>query len=226
VLLGKYLGRNHERRLVAVLDRDRHRFYSNNRLTAAYITLQQTVHRPLTRHILDDFPDDALLRSRWREGKYRPYCLAHTVVDFYVCALGFGASVAAPQTQRKCQEEEFFKDQPPVRGRTCFVVLRDRRIIGRHMVPNFLSHIIATSTLAIPAMIINETSLSFLGLGIRPPAISWGVLLQEAQNIQSLALAPWLLIPGLAVILAVLAFNLVGDGLRDAADPYSSTTRT
>jgi peptide/nickel transport system permease protein len=95
------------------------------------------------------------------------------------------------------------------------------RIIIRHMVPTFLSHIIATSTLAIPAMIINETSLSFLGLGIRPPAISWGVLLQEAQNIQTLALAPWLLIPGLVVILSVLAFNLVGDGLRDAADPYS-----
>ena len=96
------------------------------------------------------------------------------------------------------------------------------RIIGRHMVPNFLSHIIATSTLAIPVMIINETALSFLGLGIRPPAISWGVLLQEAQNIQTLALAPWLLVPGLVVILAVLAFNLVGDGLRDAADPYGS----
>jgi peptide/nickel transport system permease protein len=95
------------------------------------------------------------------------------------------------------------------------------RIIARHMVPTFLSHIIATSTLAIPAMIINETSLSFLGLGIRPPAISWGVLLQEAQNIQTLALAPWLLIPGLVVIVSVLAFNLVGDGLRDAADPYS-----
>lgn len=94
------------------------------------------------------------------------------------------------------------------------------RIIVRHMVPNFLSHIIATSTLAIPAMIINETALSFLGLGIRPPAISWGVLLQEAQNIQTLALAPWLLIPGIVVILSVLAFNLVGDGLRDAADPY------
>jgi peptide/nickel transport system permease protein len=95
------------------------------------------------------------------------------------------------------------------------------RIIGRHMVPTFLSHIIASSTLAIPAMIINETSLSFLGLGIRPPAISWGVLLQEAQNIQTVALAPWLLIPGLVVILSVLAFNLAGDGLRDAADPYS-----
>lgn len=95
------------------------------------------------------------------------------------------------------------------------------RIILRHMAPAFTSHIIATSTLAIPVMIINETSLSFLGLGIRPPAISWGVLLQEAQNIQTVAQAAWLLIPVLAVIIACLAFNLVGDGLRDAADPYS-----
>ena len=95
------------------------------------------------------------------------------------------------------------------------------RIITRHMVPSFSSHIIASSTLAIPVMIISETSLSFLGLGIRPPAISWGVLLQEAQSIQVVAQASWLLIPGLAVIIAVLAFNLVGDGLRDAADPYS-----
>jgi peptide/nickel transport system permease protein len=94
------------------------------------------------------------------------------------------------------------------------------RIITRHMVPAFMSHIIATSTLAIPVMIVSETSLSFLGLGIRPPAISWGVLLQEAQNIQTIAQAPWLLTPGVAVIIAVLAFNLVGDGLRDAADPY------
>jgi len=94
------------------------------------------------------------------------------------------------------------------------------RIITRHMVPAFMSHIIASSTLAIPVMIISETSLSYLGLGIRPPAISWGVLLQEAQNIQTVALAPWLMIPGVAVIIAVLAFNLVGDGLRDAADPY------
>jgi peptide/nickel transport system permease protein len=94
------------------------------------------------------------------------------------------------------------------------------RIITHHMVPAFMSHIIAASTLAIPVMIINETTLSFLGLGIRPPAISWGVLLQEAQNIQTIALAPWLLTPGIVVIVAVLAFNLVGDGLRDAADPY------
>ena len=95
------------------------------------------------------------------------------------------------------------------------------RIISRHMVPAFMSHIIATSTLSIPVMIINETALSFLGLGLRPPAISWGVLLQEAQTLQAVALAPWLLTPGVAVILVVLALNLVGDGLRDAADPYS-----
>jgi peptide/nickel transport system permease protein len=95
------------------------------------------------------------------------------------------------------------------------------RIIRVHMIPTFTSHIIATSTLAIPVMIVTETSLSFLGLGLRPPAISWGVLLQEAQNIQTLALAPWLLLPGLGVIVSVLVFNLVGDGLRDAADPYS-----
>jgi peptide/nickel transport system permease protein len=94
------------------------------------------------------------------------------------------------------------------------------RIIFRHMVPSFLSHIIAATTLAIPAMIIAETSLSFLGLGLRPPAISWGVLLQQAQNIQAVAISPWLLFPAVPVIFAVLAFNFLGDGLRDAADPY------
>ena len=94
------------------------------------------------------------------------------------------------------------------------------RIIFRHMVPSFLSHIIAAATLAIPAMIISETSLSFLGLGLRPPAVSWGVLLQQAQNIQAVAISPWLLIPAAPVILAILAFNFLGDGLRDAADPY------
>ncbi len=94
------------------------------------------------------------------------------------------------------------------------------RIILRHMVPSFWSHIIAATTLAIPAMIISETALSFLGLGLRPPAISWGVLLQDAQNIQAIAISPWLLLPAIPVIVAVLAFNFVGDGLRDAADPY------
>ncbi len=94
------------------------------------------------------------------------------------------------------------------------------RIIFRHMVPSFMSHIIAATTLALPAMIISETSLSFLGLGLRPPAISWGVLLQDAQSVQAVALSPWLLSPAIPVILAVLAFNFLGDGLRDAADPY------
>ncbi|MCX7382746.1 MAG: ABC transporter permease [Alphaproteobacteria bacterium] len=94
------------------------------------------------------------------------------------------------------------------------------RIIFRHMLPSFLSHIIAAVSLALPAMIISETSLSFLGLGLRPPAISWGILLQDAQSIQSLALAPWLLAAAVPVILVILAFNFLGDGLRDAADPY------
>jgi peptide/nickel transport system permease protein len=94
------------------------------------------------------------------------------------------------------------------------------RIILSHMVPSFLSHIIAATTLAIPAMIISETSLSFLGLGLRPPAISWGVLLQQAQNIQSLAISPWLLFSAVPVIVVIVAFNFMGDGLRDAADPY------
>lgn len=95
------------------------------------------------------------------------------------------------------------------------------RIIFRHMLPSFLSHIIAVVTLAIPGMILAETALSFLGIGLRPPTVSWGVLLQEAQNIRSISTAPWLLIPGLAVIVAVLSLNFFGDGLRDAADPYS-----
>ena len=99
---------------------------------------------------------------------------------------------------------------------------RDLPTIFLHMVPSFLSHIIASLTLAIPTMILAETALSFLGLGMQPPAMSWGVLLKAAQNVHSIALAPWLMIPGLFVIITVLAFNFVGDGLRDAADPYAS----
>ena len=95
------------------------------------------------------------------------------------------------------------------------------RIITRHMVPSFMSHIVASVTLAIPSMILSETSLSFLGLGLRAPTISWGVLLQEAQNISTVALYPWLLLPGLLVVVTVLAFNFLGDGLRDAAVPYA-----
>jgi peptide/nickel transport system permease protein len=97
----------------------------------------------------------------------------------------------------------------------------EMRIILRHMLPSFLSYLIAALTLNIPNMILAETGLSFIGLGLRPPAISWGVLLQEALNLRSLVLSPWVLTPGFAVVLAVLAFNFLGDGLRDAADPYA-----
>lgn len=95
------------------------------------------------------------------------------------------------------------------------------RIVRRHMLPSFSSHIIAALTLAVPAMILAETALSFLGLGLQAPVVSWGVLLQETQNIRSLITAPWLLVPGIAVVVAVLALNFVGDGMRDAADPYN-----
>ncbi len=94
------------------------------------------------------------------------------------------------------------------------------RIIGRHLVPGFMSHLIATATLAIPGMILGETALSFLGLGLRPPITSWGILLTEARSVSVIAFYPWLLFPTIPVILVILAFNFLGDGLRDAADPY------
>jgi peptide/nickel transport system permease protein len=97
----------------------------------------------------------------------------------------------------------------------------ERRIIFRHMLPSFTSHIIAAITLAIPSMILAETALSYLGLGLREPVVSWGVLLQDAQELRSIATAPWLLIPAVALVISVLALNFLGDGLRDAADPYS-----
>ncbi|KPK06547.1 MAG: peptide ABC transporter permease [Betaproteobacteria bacterium SG8_39] len=94
------------------------------------------------------------------------------------------------------------------------------RVIARHLLPSFASHLIASATLAVPGMILGETALSFLGLGLRPPITSWGVLLNEAQNINVVALYPWLMITVLPVFIIVLAFNFFGDGLRDAADPY------
>ncbi len=95
------------------------------------------------------------------------------------------------------------------------------RVIGRHLLPNFMSHLIASATLSVPSMILGETALSFLGLGLRPPVTSWGVLLSEAQNIEAVALYPWLMLPMLPVVITVLAFNFMGDGMRDAADPYT-----
>ncbi|HEX9395467.1 MAG TPA: ABC transporter permease [Burkholderiales bacterium] len=100
------------------------------------------------------------------------------------------------------------------------------RVIGRHLLPSFTSHLIASATLSVPAMILGETALSFLGLGLRPPITSWGVLLNEAQNINVVALYPWLMLCVVPVFVIVLAFNFFGDGLRDAADPYSSIARS
>ncbi len=95
------------------------------------------------------------------------------------------------------------------------------RLVFKHMLPSFYSHIIASLTLAVPGMIIGETALSFLGLGLRAPVVSWGVLLRDTQQVAVLATSPWLLLPALSVVVVVLAFNFMGDGLRDAADPYA-----
>ena len=97
---------------------------------------------------------------------------------------------------------------------------KPKRIIGKHLLPGFMSHLIASASLSIPGMILGETALSFLGLGLRPPITSWGVLLNEAQNINVVALYPWLMLPVIPVIIVILGFNFLGDGLRDAADPY------
>jgi peptide/nickel transport system permease protein len=94
------------------------------------------------------------------------------------------------------------------------------RVIGRHLVPGFMSHLIASATISIPSMILGETALSFLGLGLRPPITSWGILLTEAKSVSVIAFYPWLLFPIIPVVLVILAFNFLGDGLRDAADPY------
>ena len=99
---------------------------------------------------------------------------------------------------------------------------RTPRILLRHLIPGFISHLIASATITIPAMILGETALSFLGLGLRPPIVSWGVMLNEAQNMNVVALYPWLMFPVVPVILVILAFNFLGDGLRDAADPYTA----
>ena len=96
------------------------------------------------------------------------------------------------------------------------------KLIFKHLLPSFLSHVITAATLAVPGMILGETALSFLGIGLRAPVVSWGVLLQKAQNFQAVAMAPWLLLPGLFVVIAVLSFNVMGDGMRDAADPYAN----
>ncbi len=124
------------------------------------------------------------------------------------------------------------------RVRTMLLTLRDEdfviaarlsgagpfRIVVRHMLPSFFSYIVVTLAIEFPYMILAESVLSFVGLGLRPPTVSWGVLLQEAQNVETLEQTPWLLIPALFVVVVILAFNFVGDGLRDAADPYQESS--
>ena len=95
------------------------------------------------------------------------------------------------------------------------------RVISRHLLPSFTSYIIVDLVITFPYTILSETALSFVGLGLRPPSISWGILLQDAQNIRAIEQAPWLFIPAAFVVVAVLAFTILGDGLRDAADPYT-----
>jgi peptide/nickel transport system permease protein len=97
----------------------------------------------------------------------------------------------------------------------------DSRIIFRHLIPATIGQIIVVATLSLPAMILAETALSFLGLGLRPPTTSWGVLLQEVQNLESLALYPWVFAPAIVIVIVILAFSFLGDGLRDASDPYT-----
>ena len=152
----------------------------------------------------------AALPTGWPVGKM------YFAITVIVSLIGWTSLARVVRGKFLSLREEDFVVAAKLAGR------RDVPTIFLHMVPSFLSHIIASLTLAIPTMILAETALSFLGLGMQPPAMSWGVLLKAAQNVHSIALAPWLMIPGLFVIVTVLAFNFVGDGLRDAADPYAS----
>jgi len=135
-------------------------------------------------------------------------------ITIVLSAIGWAGLARVVRGKLLALREEDFTMAAKIAGST------DGRIIIRHLLPSFLSYLIVNLTLAIPNMILGETALSFLGLGIQPPAVSWGTLLKDAQNIQTVAHHPWLLIPGLFVIITVLDFNFLGDGLRDAADPY------
>jgi len=135
-------------------------------------------------------------------------------ITIVLSVIGWAGLARVVRSKLLSLREEDFTMAAKIAGAT------DGRIITRHLLPSFLSYLIVELTLAIPSMILGETALSFLGLGIQPPAVSWGTLLQDAQNVRAVAHHPWLLIPCLFVIVTVLMFNFLGDGLRDAADPY------
>jgi len=136
-------------------------------------------------------------------------------IVFIISLLGWTTLARVVRGKFISLREEDFVMAAKVNGASQF------QIIVRHMIPNFMGYILVNITITIPAMILGETALSFLGLGLHAPTISWGVLLQKAQGLQSIAFYPWLLIPGAFVVLSVIAYNIVGDGLRDAIDPYS-----
>jgi peptide/nickel transport system permease protein len=135
-------------------------------------------------------------------------------ITFILALLGWPSVARAVRSKLFALREEDYVAAAEMMG------AKPSRIIARHLIPNFTSHLIASVSLAIPSMILAETALSFLGLGLRPPITSWGVLLSEAQNIEAVALYPWLLLPMLPVMATVLAFSFLGDGLRDAIDPH------
>jgi len=140
--------------------------------------------------------------------------LVYLGITFILALLDWPGLARAVRSKLLALREEDFCTAAQLMG------ARPKRIIYRHLLPSFMSHLIASATLSIPSMILAETALSFLGLGLRPPITSWGVLLNEAQNINVVAIYPWLMLPVVPVILVVLAFQFLGDGLRDAADPY------
>lgn len=138
----------------------------------------------------------------------------YTIIVFLLAITGWTGLARVVRSKFLALREEDFVLSARLDG------ARPMRLIMRHMLPSFYSHIIASLTLALPGMIIAETALSFLGVGLRPPVVSWGVQLQAAQEINVIANYPWMMTPAFAVIAIVLAFNFLGDGLRDAADPY------
>ncbi len=145
-----------------------------------------------------------------------PVTKTYFCITVILSLIGWPALARTVRSKLISLKNEDFVKAATVSGASTF------RIISKHMIPMFMSHLIAALSLSIPGMILGETSLSFLGLGLRAPAVSWGVLLYDAQKFRNVALYPWILIPGIFVLLTVVSFNFVGDGLRDAADPYNN----